>query len=228
MTDRDPDALHHLRHSTAHVLAQAVLEMWPGATFAGGPAIDNGFYYDFELPGGATFTDDDLERIDSKMREIIAADQPFERFELPVDEAKELMADHPYKRAFMDLAAAGDDADGEAGAGTTISFYRNTPEFVDMCLGPHVPCTGRLGHFKLMRHGGAYFRGQREEPDAPAHLRHGVGHEVGPRRTTCSCWSRPKPATTAASVPSSTCSRSPRRSAAVSRSSIRRAGSSDA
>ncbi|MFI5044537.1 MAG: aminoacyl--tRNA ligase-related protein, partial [Acidimicrobiales bacterium] len=164
VTDRDPDALHHLRHSTAHVLAQAVLEMWPGATFAGGPAIDNGFYYDFELPGGATFTDDDLDRIDSKMREIIAADQPFERFELPVDEARALMADHPYKRAFMDLAAEGDDADGEAGSGATISFYRNTPEFVDMCLGPHVPSTGRLRHFRLMRHGGAYFRGSEKNP----------------------------------------------------------------
>ena len=128
------------------------------------PPIDNGFYYDFELPGGATFTDDDLERIDSKMREIIAADQPFERFELPVDEARTLMVDHPYKRAFMDLAAEGDDADGEVGSGSTISFYRNTPEFVDMCLGPHVPSTGRLRHFKLMRHGGAYFRGSEKNP----------------------------------------------------------------
>ena len=67
-------------------------------------------------------------------------------------------------------------------AGSTISFYRNTPEFVDMCLGPHVPSTGRLRHFKLMRHGGAVLPRQREEPDAPAHLRHGVGHQVGPRR----------------------------------------------
>jgi threonyl-tRNA synthetase len=164
LTDRDPDSLEHLRHSTAHVLAQAVLELWPGATFAGGPPIEDGFYYDFELPGGATFTDDDLERIDAKMREIIAADQPFERFELPLDEAKALMADHPYKQVFMDLAAAGDDADGEVDGGEVISFYRNTPEFVDMCRGPHVPSTGRLGHFKLTRHGGAYFRGSEKNP----------------------------------------------------------------
>lgn len=164
LTDRDADALEHIRHSTAHVLAQAVLELWPGATFAGGPPIEDGFYYDFELPGGATFTDDDLERIDAKMREIIAADQPFERFELPLDEAKALMADHPYKQVFMDLAAAGDDADGEASSGGVISFYRNTPEFVDMCRGPHVPSTGRLGHFKLTRHGGAYFRGSEKNP----------------------------------------------------------------
>jgi len=164
VTERDPDALEHIRHSTAHVMAQAVLELWPGATFAGGPAIEDGFYYDFELPGGATFTDDDLERIDAKMREIIAADQTFERFELPLDEAKTLMADHPYKQVFMDLAAAGEDADGEVGSGTEISFYRNSPEFVDMCRGPHVPSTGRLGHFKLTRHGGAYFRGSEKNP----------------------------------------------------------------
>ena len=164
LTDRDPDVLEHIRHSTAHVLAQAVLELWPGATFAGGPPIEDGFYYDFELPGGATFTDDDLVRIDAKMREIISADQSFERFELPLDEAKQLMADHPYKQVFMDLAAAGDDADGEASTGGTISFYRNTPGFVDMCRGPHVPSTGRLGHFKLTRHGGAYFRGSEKNP----------------------------------------------------------------
>jgi threonyl-tRNA synthetase len=164
VTDREDDALEHIRHSTAHVLAQAVLELWPGATFAGGPPIEDGFYYDFELPGGATFTDDDLERIDAKMREIIAADQPFERFELPLDQAKALMADHPYKQVFMDLAAAGEDADGEVGNGAEISFYRNTPEFVDMCRGPHVPSTGRLGHFKLTRHGGAYFRGSEKNP----------------------------------------------------------------
>ena len=164
LTDRDPDSLEHIRHSTAHVLAQAVLELWPGATFAGGPPIEDGFYYDFELPGGATFTDEDLERIDAKMREIIAADQTFERFELPLDEAKVLMADHPYKQIFMDLAAAGEDADGEASGGGVISFYRNTPEFVDMCRGPHVPSTGRLGHFKLTRHGGAYFRGSEKNP----------------------------------------------------------------
>lgn len=164
LTDRDEASLEHIRHSTAHVLAQAVLELFPGATFAGGPPIENGFYYDFELPGGASFSDDDLERIEAKMREIIAADQPFERFELPLDEARELMADHPYKRVFMDLAAAGDDSDNEVSSGSTISFYRNTDSFVDMCRGPHVPSTGRLGHFKLTRHSGAYFRGDEKNP----------------------------------------------------------------
>ncbi|NLA35517.1 MAG: threonine--tRNA ligase [Actinobacteria bacterium] len=164
LTDRDAEVLEHLRHSTAHVLAQAVLELWPGATFAGGPPIEDGFYYDFELPGGATFSDADLEAIEAKMREIIAADQPFERFELPLAEAKELMAAHPYKQSFMDLAASGDDSDGEVAGGEVISFYRNTPEFVDMCRGPHVASTGKLGHFKLMRVAGAYFRGSEKNP----------------------------------------------------------------
>ncbi len=178
VTIKDAAALEHLRHSTAHVLAQAVLALWPGATFAGGPAIEDGFYYDFELPGGDTFSDDDLGRIEDKMRSIIAANQPFERFELPVDEARELMAEHPYKRTFMDLAAEA-SAGGAAGsggdtvadelaadvvAGADISFYRNTPSFVDMCRGPHVPSTGRLGHFKLMRVAGAYFRGSEKNP----------------------------------------------------------------
>ncbi len=165
VTQKDSDALEHLRHSTAHVLAQAVLELWPGATFAGGPPIDDGFYYDFELPDKSGFTDEDLERIDAKMREIISEDQSFERFELPLAEARELMADHPYKQAYMELAAEGDhEADGEVGSGASISFYRNSDEFVDMCRGPHVPSTGRLKHFKLTRHGGAYFRGDEKNP----------------------------------------------------------------
>lgn len=176
VTVTDDAALEHLRHSTAHVLAQAVLKLWPGATFAGGPAIADGFYYDFELPDGATFSEEDLERIEAEMRRIIAADQPFERFELPVDEARALMAEHPYKRTFMDLAAAAaGDGDGSDEAvvdelaadvvgGSTISFYRNTPGFVDMCRGPHVPSTGRLGHFRLMRVAGAYFRGSEKNP----------------------------------------------------------------
>ncbi|HEY4377925.1 MAG TPA: threonine--tRNA ligase, partial [Acidimicrobiales bacterium] len=172
ITDRDSEALTHLRHSTAHVLAQAVLELWPGATFAGGPAIEDGFYYDFELPGGATFSDADLEKIDARMREIIAANQRFVREELPLDQATQLMEAHPYKRAFMEAASGGDDSEGEAAGGATISFYRNTSgdgdgegrDFVDMCRGPHVPSTGRLGFFKLMRVAGAYFRGSEKNP----------------------------------------------------------------
>ena len=157
---------HTLRHSTAHVLAQAVLELWPGATFAIGPPIENGFYYDFELPDGQTFADDDLERIEAKMREIIKARQPFIRSELPSAEALELMADHGYKREIIAAVTSGEkasDMSGEA-AGDIISFYRNTDAFVDMCVGPHVPHTGHLRHFKLMSVAGAYWRGDEKRP----------------------------------------------------------------
>ncbi|MEM7322886.1 MAG: threonine--tRNA ligase [Actinomycetota bacterium] len=161
--------LHVLRHSTAHVLAQAVLEMWPGATFAIGPPIEDGFYYDFELPPGEngapqTFTDEDLERIEAKMREIVAENQPFQRSEVTADEALSLMDGHKYKQDIIERAAglgddSGDsDAAGEAD-GEVLSFYRNTDGFIDLCRGPHVPGTGRLGHFKLMSVAGAYWRG---------------------------------------------------------------------
>ena len=158
--------LHTIRHSTAHVLAQAVLELWPGSTFAIGPPIENGFYYDFELPDGQTFTDDDLVRIDAKMREIIKARQPFVRSELPALQAKELMSAHGYKREIIDTVTNGAGASEMAGEadGDIISFYRNTDSFVDMCVGPHVPHTGHLGHFKLMSVAGAYWRGDEKRP----------------------------------------------------------------
>ena len=148
-----------LRHSTAHVLAQAVLEMYPGATFAIGPPIEHGFYYDFDLPEGKTLSDDDLEAIEAKMREIIDADQPFVRGETNASEAAVLFADHPYKREIIEAADASEvDGDG------VISFYRNSDTFVDLCRGPHVPSTGRLGHFKLMNVAGAYWRGDEKRP----------------------------------------------------------------
>ncbi len=162
--------LHTIRHSTAHVLAQAVLELWPGSTFAIGPAIENGFYYDFSLPDSGTFSDDDLEKIDAKMREIIKARQPFVRSEMSADDALALMDGHPYKQAIIrsvtgadDAAASGNDLSSEV-SGDVISFYRNTDDFVDMCVGPHVPHTGHLGHFALQRVSGAYWRGREDEP----------------------------------------------------------------
>jgi threonyl-tRNA synthetase len=162
--------LHTIRHSTAHVLAQAVLKLWPGATFAIGPAIENGFYYDFALPDNATFTDDDLEKIDSEMRKIIGAKQPFVRSVMSADEALELMEGHPYKQAII-RSVTGTDTEAGSGndlstevAGDVISFYRNTDDFVDMCVGPHVPHTGHLGHFALQRVSGAYWRGREDQP----------------------------------------------------------------
>ena len=97
VTDDSEAGRHVLRHSTAHVMAQAVTQLFPGAKFSIGPAIENGFYYDFELPGGATFSDDDLAAIEARMREIVKADQPFVRSEVSIDEALDVFADQPYK-----------------------------------------------------------------------------------------------------------------------------------
>ncbi len=171
----DTDAGRHvLRHSTAHVMAQAVTRLFPGAKFSIGPAIENGFYYDFELPGGGTFHEDDLERIEAAMRDIVKANQPFTRSEMSMDEAKVLFADQPYKIEIIErveaVGAEGAEGDadamdaGEVGEGGTISAYRNTDEFVDMCMGPHVPSTGRLGFFKLQHVAGAYWRGDEHRP----------------------------------------------------------------
>ena len=151
-----------LRHSTAHVLAQAVLRLWPGAHFAIGPVIEDGFYYDFELPGGAHFSDEDLERIAAAMREIMAEDQPFVRHEHSIDEGLALFADQPFKREIIEAVGAGHDevdAAAEGAAAAQVSTYWNSPAFTDLCRGPHVPSTSRLGHFALMRVAGAYWRG---------------------------------------------------------------------
>jgi threonyl-tRNA synthetase len=156
-----------LRHSTAHVLAQAVLRLWPGAHFAIGPVIEDGFYYDFELPGGAHFSDDDLERIAATMREIMAEDQPFVRHEHSIDEGLALFADQPFKREIIEAVGAGQDevdAVANGGAANAVSTYWNAPTFTDLCRGPHVPRTSRLGHFALMRVAGAYWRGDEKRP----------------------------------------------------------------
>jgi threonyl-tRNA synthetase len=151
-----------LRHSTAHVLAQAVLRLWPGAHFAIGPVIEDGFYYDFELPDGARFSDDDLVRIEATMREIMAEDQPFERHEHSIEEGLAIFEDQPFKREIIEAVGAGHDevdATAESGGAALVSTYWNAPTFTDLCRGPHVPTTGRLGHFALMRVAGAYWRG---------------------------------------------------------------------
>jgi len=164
----DSDAGRHvLRHSTAHVLAQAVVQLFPGAQFSIGPAIEDGFYYDFELPGGRTFSEDDLEAITARMREIIKADQPFVRSEVAATDALSLFASQKYKCEIIERVSSGSgdgDDSGEVGDGGTISVYRNTDEFVDLCRGPHVPSTGRLGYFALQKVAGAYWRGNEKGP----------------------------------------------------------------
>ena len=191
LTVGSPEGRAVLRHSTAHVLAQAVTRLWPGARYAIGPAIEEGFYYDFELPGGAHFTDEDIERIEAVMREIIAEDQPFLREEHSLSDGLEIFSDQPYKREIIEgVGAAEHEASAEGAAAGGVSTYRNparagavelpgspvgastralpgspvspatvAPDFVDLCRGPHVPSTGRLGHFKLTKLAAAYWRG---------------------------------------------------------------------
>ncbi len=134
----------------------------PGARYAIGPAIADGFYYDFELPDGGHFSDDDLARIEARMREIVAEDQPFVRDELGREEGLAVFADQPYKQDIIERVDA-----SEVGDGAVISVYRNPRAdgaFVDLCRGPHVPTTGRLGAFKLQKVSGAYWRGDEHGP----------------------------------------------------------------
>ncbi len=154
----DDDGLHVLRHSTAHVMAQAVCALYPGATYAIGPAIEDGFYYDFSLP--KALSSDDLPKIEERMRALIDADQPFVREDVSRADALGRLADQPFKQEIIN----GLDAEGdEVGAGDTVTLYRNGA-WVDLCLGPHVPTTGRLGAFKLTSVAGAYWRGDESRP----------------------------------------------------------------
>lgn len=133
-------------HTTSHIMAQAVKRLYPGVKLAIGPAIDNGFYYDFDSE--KTFTPEDLTAIEAEMQKIISADYPLERFVLPREKALELMKDEPYKQELIrDLP---EDAE--------LSFYKQG-EFVDLCAGPHLPSTGKVKAIKLMQLAGAYWRG---------------------------------------------------------------------
>ncbi|NNF28828.1 MAG: threonine--tRNA ligase [Gemmatimonadetes bacterium] len=146
LTDRDPEALDVLRHSAAHVLATAVREVIPEAGIGFGPAIDGGFYYDFDVP--EPFTPEQLEAFEKRMADVAGEGQPFERQVVSKAEAEELFSDDPLK--LERLAEFSDDE--------VISVYRNGP-FLDLCRGPHVPNTGSLKHFRLLSAAGAYWRG---------------------------------------------------------------------
>jgi threonyl-tRNA synthetase len=146
LTERDPEALPLLRHSSAHILATAVRELFPNAGIGFGPAIEDGFYYDFQVD--RPFTPEDLERLEAKMAEVASRDFPFVREVVDREEARRRFADDPLK--LERIAELGDDE--------TITIYTDGP-FVDLCRGPHIPRTGRLKHFKLLHAAGAYWRG---------------------------------------------------------------------
>jgi threonyl-tRNA synthetase len=150
------DGLRVMRHSAAHVLAQAVCELYPGTHYAIGPAIEGGFYYDLELP--EALSAGDLNRIEQKMRKIVKQDQPFVREELSRAEVLARFDGQPFKREIIESSEP-----GEVAGGDTFSVYRNDG-WSDLCLGPHVPSTGRLGAFKLTHLAGAYWRGDEKNP----------------------------------------------------------------
>src|SRR5262249_47574587 len=146
LTDKDPDALEVLRHSSAHILATAVREIFPGAGIGFGPPIEDGFYYDFEVP--RPFTPEDLEQIERRMGDVTKQDFPFVREVVTREEAQRRFADDPLKLERI----------SELGPDETISVYTDGP-FTDLCRGPHIPSTGRLKHCKLLHGAGAYWRG---------------------------------------------------------------------
>jgi threonyl-tRNA synthetase len=155
MTDKlqqmpSDERLHRLRHSAAHIMAEAVLEMFPDAKIGIGPPIDTGFYYDFTLP--RALTPEDLPVIEEKMRARVGSDVPFVREEISKDEARKLFADQPYKLELIDGIE-----------GDKVSLYKHG-EFVDLCQGPHVERTGQVRAFKLMTVAGAYWRGSERNP----------------------------------------------------------------
>lgn len=175
MEHDNQNSLHAMRHSLAHIMASAVKHLWPEAKFGVGPVVEDGFYYDMDL--GQPVSVEDFAKIEAEMRKIIAEDQPFERFELPIDEAvawaeKE---EQPYKLELLnDLKRAGTtsakDIDAEElgipadqSQVESVSFYRNG-DFTDLCRGPHVESTGKVGAFKLMKAAGAYWRGKEGNP----------------------------------------------------------------
>lgn len=176
MSDKN-DQLYAMRHSLAHIMASAIQRLWPETKFGVGPVVESGFYYDVDNAEYA-ISEDDFARIEGEMRQIIKTDEPFERFEMPVDEAINWAKKYgqPYKLDLLnDLKRAGttvakdlDAAELGLAAGKdskveSVSFCRNG-DFTDLCRGPHVESTGKVGAFKLMRVSGAYWRGNEKNP----------------------------------------------------------------
>jgi len=169
-----------LRHSVAHLMAQAVTDLHPGAKWAIGPPVKDGFYYDFDVE--RPFTSDDLERIEARMQELMRERQAFVREELSKQDALELFADQPYKREVIERVASGstgaDDAqdapDVAEGEEPVFTVYRNVrpadgdgqgeEAWVDLCRGPHIPSSERVPAFRLLRTAGAYWRGREDQP----------------------------------------------------------------
>jgi len=156
LTDRDPEALELIRHDAAHVMAEAVTDLYPGTKVTIGPPIENGFYYDFEFPAGTKITEEDLPKIEAAMQEHIGADEEFSRRDVPAAEAIELFRsqDQGFKVELIEDLVRDEGVE-------TVSLYRNGP-FEDLCRGPHGPSTGRIKAIKLSSVAGAYWRGDEQ------------------------------------------------------------------
>jgi threonyl-tRNA synthetase len=162
-----PEGRDILRHSTAHVMAQAVTDLFPEAKWAIGPPVQDGFYYDFEVE--RPFTPEDLETIEARMRELLSAKQRFVRAEVSRDEALEMFADQPYKREVIERVEPSEVDVAEGRDEPTFTVYRNVDgdggeAWVDLCRGPHLGSTDRIPAFKLLRTAGAYWRGREDQP----------------------------------------------------------------
>lgn len=157
--------LYRLRHSTAHVMAQAVLDKFPGAKIAIGPAIEDGFYYDFDLP--RPLTPEDLEEIEARMRQIINGKHPFIRRSVSASEARQIFKNQDFKLELIQgLESGGFDEDGNPLEGNVEITTYTHDTFTDLCRGPHVEHTGQINPeaFKLMSVAGAYWRGDEHRP----------------------------------------------------------------
>ncbi|MGH2830808.1 MAG: threonine--tRNA ligase [Actinomycetota bacterium] len=154
-----PQGREILRHSAAHIMAQSVCDLFPGARVAIGPPIEHGFYYDFDV--GRPFTPDDVERIEARMREIVSEGQPFVREELSREEGLALFAEQPFKREIIE--GLGEGAEAEGAAADSVTVFRNK-DWADLCRGPHVASTADIPAFKLQRVAGAYWRGDERRP----------------------------------------------------------------
>jgi threonyl-tRNA synthetase len=162
--DPNHDPYYHLRHSTAHVMAQAVLELFPEGKIAIGPPIEDGFYYDFDLP--RAITPDDLSEVEERMRRIVQGNHHFAYRVVSAEEARDLFKDQPYKLELIEGLVQGQDEYGDAGSdSTTISTYKHDT-FEDLCRGPHLEHTGQIppDGFKLLSVAGAYWRGDEHRP----------------------------------------------------------------
>lgn len=148
LTEKDREALDVLRHSCAHVMARAVMRLFPGTKLAFGPTIENGYYYDIDAT--PPIKEEDFPRIEAEMKKIVAEAEPFERFERPTGEARALVAD-------LDQGYKVEHIDGELKEFPTLSFYRQG-EFIDLCRGPHIPHAGKIGAFKILSIAGAYWK----------------------------------------------------------------------